>query len=94
MFKRYRDVAKEGWGREFCGDKSQNPSDSELLVGHAERIADALERLASGKAQLDTLQELSDAKLDLGIVRRERDHARRLVSYWKGRVTRLKRKGA
>jgi hypothetical protein len=90
-FKSFKDLSKIEWGKEYCGSDAQAPSDWQLHLGFMERITEAVERLASGRAQLDTLKELEEAKIDKGILQRERDYARRQAVAYKGHVTRLKR---
>lgn len=66
----------------------------DLQDGAILRIADAVERIASGKADLDTLAELERVKRFHAASLVERTILERRVSYWKGQVTRLKKKGA
>ena len=57
-----RTVSKENFGA--GGAKGGQPSFDDIKTGSFQRIADALERLASGKTELETLKELGEVKKD------------------------------
>ena len=86
MSKLLREVSRENW---LMG--KDGPTDAEIQSGSQQRIADALERLASGKAELETLKQLSDAHISVGILRRERDYQKFHIAAYKCHITRLKK---
>ena len=86
MSKLLRDVSRDGW---LMG--KDGPTDAEIQSGSQQRIADALERLASGKAELETLKQLSDARISVGILQRQRDYQKFQIAAYKGHITRLKK---
>ena len=45
-FKTFQEESRERYGRNFCGDKSQNASTDEIKVGVLLRIAEAVEKMA------------------------------------------------
>jgi hypothetical protein len=76
-----------------------HPVSEDIQDGCLMRIADALERLASGKAELETLRELEEVKKDRDyhssrrreeIVAKERLYRR--LSALKGVITKLKKR--
>ena len=75
------------------------PNDAEIQSGSQQRIADALERLATGKTELETLKELESQKRIVSDLSnayntrgREAEHLWRRVSALKGVITKLHKK--
>jgi len=94
----FRDLSKVDYGATVDDDKLDK-DDQCLQKGSFLRIADALERLASGKSQLETLKELegqkkivSDLSNSYTTIRLERERLWRRVSALRGVITKLKGK--
>jgi len=90
-FKSYKDLSLIGWGKEYCGNSSQYPSDSQLQLGFSQRIAEAIERLAVGTTELDTQTELDKTKVELRYARGLVFAYKKSVAAYKGRITKLKK---
>ena len=76
-----------------------NPISEDIQDGCLMRIADALERLATGKTELETLKELESQKRIVSDLSNayntrghEAEHLWRRVSALKGVITKLKKK--
>ena len=63
-----------------------------LQKGALLRIADALERLAIGKTELETQDELAKTRIDVSILRRERDYQKLQIAGLRGVITKLQKK--
>ena len=83
------------WGQEFEEGKDGNISAKhiELHTGLLFRIADALERTASGKAELATLDDLARTKKAFNESLAARSLLERRIAAYKGQITRLKKRG-
>ena len=98
-WKSFKDESRVDWGREDCGSADQKFTRDDIKYGATLRIADALERLASGKSEIETLDELAGQKKivsDLSNIvltkRQEAEHLWRQISAYKGQITKLKKR--
>ena len=87
MSKLLRDVSREGW---LMG--KDGPTDAEIQSGSQQRIADALERLAIGKTELETQKELQEAQQELRLARSLMFAYKKSVVAYKGVITKLKKR--
>ena len=85
----FKDKSRVDYGREFCGNASQNVTWQEVRDGCLMRIADATELMAKNHAQL-----ISERDRYERWYRQEKDSAkalRRTIAGLKGAITRLKK---
>ena len=85
----FRNISRRYTIAELETDRA--PQDS-INTGTRLRIADALERLATGKTELETQDELAKARIDVGILRRERDYQKLQIAGLRGVITKLQKK--